>query len=222
MRTWSVVGQKGGSGKTTLTLHLAVAADSEDGLTVSVVDLDPQRSAEQWSEMRERLTGSDEPAVVHGTASGLDGMLAAARDTGTDLTVIDTPPMVEKCLIYAAAAGDVVIVPTRTGVFDQMALRETLEYLKRMGGVLAKVVVVVNAATKDREARAETEAIAREFGVAVLDASLDDQADLEKSLREGRGATERGKRTKVAKAVSEVYRQIRAFEARSTNPKSRR
>ncbi len=51
MRTWSFVNQKGGSGKTTLLLHVAVAA-MEAGLAVCVADLDPQRSAEKWAELR--------------------------------------------------------------------------------------------------------------------------------------------------------------------------
>src|SRR4051794_41087457 len=66
VRIWCVVSQKGGSGKTTLLLHLSVLAMAK-GLVVSVIDLDPQRSAEQWAELRERVIGADEPPIVHGT-----------------------------------------------------------------------------------------------------------------------------------------------------------
>jgi len=55
MRTWSVVSQKAGAEKPTLLLHVAIAAMAK-GLAVSVIDLDPQRSAEQWSELRETRT----------------------------------------------------------------------------------------------------------------------------------------------------------------------
>ena len=104
MRVWSLVSQKGGSGKTTLAIHLAIAAQLK-GEVVSIIDLDPQRSAEQWADMREARTGSDEPTVVHGTAPSLDAMLRSARDSGTDLVVIDTPPAVDRSMIFAAAAS---------------------------------------------------------------------------------------------------------------------
>jgi chromosome partitioning protein len=216
MRIWSVVSQKGGSGKTTLLLHLAVTAMA-GRLAVSVIDLDPQKSAEQWSELREARTGADEPAVVHGTPASLDGMLEAARDTRTDLVLIDTPSAVDKSMIYAAAAANVVIVPTRSGVFDRFALEETLDYLKRIGA-LGKTVVVLNAASTDKKAKAEIERAAAALGAAVLPAALDDQVDLAASLREGKGVTERGSKRKAAKAsvaakaVQEVYRQLEDFE----------
>ena len=80
MRIWSVVSQKGGSGKTTLLLHVSIAAMAK-GLAVSIFDLDPQRSAEQWAELRETLLKTEEPTVVHGAPIGLDGMIDAARET---------------------------------------------------------------------------------------------------------------------------------------------
>ncbi len=211
MRTWSVVSQKGGSGKTTLVLHLAIAAASE-GAAVSVVDLDPQRSAERWSELREERVKNDDLVVVHGTATGLAGMLKAARDNGTTLALIDTPPAVDKSMIYAAAAADVVIVPTRSSVMDQFSLRETLDYLKQIRA-LTKTVVVLNAASTDKAARADTEHLAGdEFGVGVLSVALADHVDLAASLRTGRGVTEAAPKRKAAKAVQDIYAELCAFE----------
>jgi chromosome partitioning protein len=211
MRTWSVVSQKGGSGKTTLLLHLAIAAMAK-GLTVSVFDLDPQRSAEQWSELRETRIKTDEPTVVHGTPTGLDGMLEAARETKTDLVLIDTPPSVDKSMIYAAAAADVVIVPTRSSVLDQFALKETLDYLMRIHA-LSKTVVVRNAPGRDAKANAEIERIAREdFGVPTLAITVEDQVDLAASLREGKGITESAPKRKAAKAIQELYQQLNIFD----------
>ncbi|MGE0630046.1 MAG: AAA family ATPase [Hyphomicrobiaceae bacterium] len=211
MRTWSVVSQKGGSGKTTLLLHLSVAAMAK-GCAVSVIDLDPQRSAEQWSELRETLAGTDEPPVVHGSPTGLDGMLEAARETDTDLVLIDTPPAVDKSMIYAAAAADVVIVPTRSSVLDQFALAETLDYLKRIGA-LGKTVIIINAPGSDKRARAETERIASDgFGVSVLPLALDDQIDFSSSLNEGRGVTEAAPRRKSARTVHAIYDRLCEFE----------
>lgn len=220
MRIWSVVSQKGGSGKTTLLLHLSVAAMTE-GLAVSVFDLDPQRSAEQWSELRESLLETDEPTVVHGTPTSLDGMLAAARETRTDLVLIDTPPAVDKSMIYAAAASDLVIVPTRAGVLDGFALRETLDYLKRIGA-LGKSVIVLNAPGGDRKGRADIVRIAEEeFGVPLLATTLEDQPDLAVSLREGKGVTESAPRRKAAKVVLEIYGLLVAIDRKLARSRGR-
>ena len=57
MRTLSLVSQKGGAGKTTLSLHLAVAAHMA-GFSVAIADLDPQVSAWKWSERRKGEPGA--------------------------------------------------------------------------------------------------------------------------------------------------------------------
>jgi len=58
MKTIAFVTQKGGAGKTTLAASIAVAAQ-ESGENVAILDLDPQRSLEDWGDNRE----SDKPAV---------------------------------------------------------------------------------------------------------------------------------------------------------------
>lgn len=231
MRIWSVVSQKGGSGKTTLLLHVSVLA-LHKGLSVSVLDLDPQRSAEQWSELREVLLDTDEPAVVHGAPADLDGMLEAAAETETDLVLIDTPPAVDKSLVFAAAAAHMVIVPTRLGVLDQFSLRETLDYLKRIGAI-AKTVVVLNGPAGDRKGKAEVERTAKEFGAAVLGSVLREQADLVASLGAGKGITEsapkaRAARTakgseaaKAAEAIEDIYRELDAFDRKLARTRAR-
>ena len=52
MRTIAVVSQKGGAGKTTLALHIAVAAELA-GYSTVLLDMDPQGTAEAWSDWRE-------------------------------------------------------------------------------------------------------------------------------------------------------------------------
>lgn len=211
MRIWAFVSQKGGSGKTTMVLQLAIAAMLE-GLAVLVLDLDPQRSAEQWSEFREDKLGTDEPVVVHGTPTDLSGMLEAARETDTDLVLIDTPPAVDRSMIYAASAGDIVVVPTKSNVLDQFSLRETLDYLDKIRA-LDKTVVTLNAPGKDKKARAETKAIAaEEFGAEILAVTLEDQAALASSLKQGRGVTETKRSPAAARAITDIYQRLCAFE----------
>ena len=86
MHVLAIIGQKGGNGKTTTALGLAVAA-SVAGHDVAVIDLDPQTTAANWSDRR----GKETPAVVSCQVSRLAQVLAAAAKEGADLAIIDTP-----------------------------------------------------------------------------------------------------------------------------------
>jgi len=220
MRKWGFVSQKGGCGKTTLVLQLSVLAVSK-GLAVSVLDLDPQRSAEQWSELREARQDVVEPTVVHGDALNLDPMLEAAEETGTDLVLIDTPPAVDRTMIYTAAASDIVIVPTRSNLTDQFSLSDTLDYLERIKA-LDKAVVILNAPSKDKDARVEIRRIAIEdFGVELLATSLEDQVDFAESLRMGQGIVEAAPRRRSANTIREIFDQLCEFERKITRARGR-
>jgi chromosome partitioning protein len=59
MYTVAMLSQKGGTGKTTLSLHLAVAAEKA-GQSAVVIDLDPQASSAEWKDSRK----GDTPVVV--------------------------------------------------------------------------------------------------------------------------------------------------------------
>ena len=96
MKVIAVVSQKGGVGKSTLSLATAVAATAE-GLAVAVIDLDPQVTASSWSDRREEET----PVVISTQAARLPRVLEAAEGEGADLVVIDTAPRAEQ-----AALGD--------------------------------------------------------------------------------------------------------------------
>ena len=81
----TVASRKGGSGKSTLTSSLAVAAH-EAGERVFVIDMDPQRSLVKWAEMR----GVDDVPVSAVTPGRLPATLAALEKNGFTLAIIDT------------------------------------------------------------------------------------------------------------------------------------
>ncbi len=86
MHVVAVIAQKGGTGKTTLALSLAVAAQ-QAGKTAAIVDLDPQATASNWSDRRQ----SDTPVVVSAQPVRLVQVLKSAEDGGARLVLIDTP-----------------------------------------------------------------------------------------------------------------------------------
>jgi len=106
MRVVSFVTQKGGSGKTSLTLSCAVAAE-EAGKRVLIVDLDPQGTAEAWYQDRDAET----PQLVRIDAADLDEALATARRQPFDLVLIDTPGRDEPSTAAAIARRTSALFP---------------------------------------------------------------------------------------------------------------
>ena len=116
MRTIALVSQKGGSGKTTLSVGLAIAHELAGGDAV-VIDLDPQGSAAVWGDLR----GDDPPPVVTAHPPRLARVLDAAREAGASLAVIDTAPREAGGAVEAARWADLMLVPCRPSAVDLAA-----------------------------------------------------------------------------------------------------
>ena len=121
MEKLAILGQKGGCGKSTTALGLAVAA-SMAGIETAVIDLDPQATASKWSDRRDK----EAPAVVSCQVSRLSQVLDAAERQGAKLAIIDTPGKSTDAAIAAAKVASFVLVPIQPQLFDI----ETLEAVK--------------------------------------------------------------------------------------------
>ena len=137
MKVIALISQKGGAGKSTLAVSLAVAAE-HDGRSVAVVDLDPQASATNWSERREAET----PVVASSTPVRLESVLSAAEQQGADLVLIDTPPRADQTAISAAKVADLVIISCRPAILDLETVATTIELVRSAGN--QQIVVVLN------------------------------------------------------------------------------
>src|ERR1700722_1987957 len=128
MKTITILSQKGGTGKTTLALHLAVAAE-QAGETVIVIDLDPQASAMAWKDVRSAET----PDVISVTPGRFQKALDAAKEAGVTLTLIDTAPHSQDVSYAAAKAADLVLITCLHGFLDVNAIGTTAELVERAG-----------------------------------------------------------------------------------------
>lgn len=123
--------QKGGSGKTTVAAHLAIA-HARRGFSVAILDVDPQGSLGVWLEAREATLGSDTTGLTFRTASGW-GARREARALARDhaIVVVDTPPKSDMEARPAIEAADLVCIPVQPTPVDLWATSATLEMLAR-------------------------------------------------------------------------------------------
>jgi chromosome partitioning protein len=128
MQTIVIVSQKGGTGKTTIAIHLAVSAERA-GKPAVVIDLDPQASAAAWRDLR----NEEAPAVESVQPARLAATLKAAEQAGAEFTVIDTPARSENTALEAVRAADLALIPCRPGFFDTAAMSFTANLLKLAG-----------------------------------------------------------------------------------------
>jgi chromosome partitioning protein len=150
MQIIAIASQKGGSGKTTIAGHIAVAAQDAGAGPVVLIDIDPQGSLTDWWNIRQTTT----PLFARASASRLAAGIDKIRELGVRLLIIDTPPAITDAIVDAIALADFVIVPARPSPHDLRAAGATVEIVERLGKPMA---FVVNAATP--RARITTEAI---------------------------------------------------------------
>ena len=136
MFTISLIGQKGGTGKTTVALGLAVAA-ARAGHATAIVDLDPQASAARWKDRR----ADENPAVVSAQAPRLKQAMETAKFGGVDFVFIDTAGRKDNSALNAARCSDLVLIPTRTSILELETLPEVNDLLRLAGSPSAFVVL---------------------------------------------------------------------------------
>jgi chromosome partitioning protein len=150
MQIIAVASQKGGSGKTTLAGHIAVAADRAGWGRVALVDTDPQGSLSEWWNARKAET----PLFARTVTARLAADIERMRSFGIELLIVDTPPAIEATIVEVIRLADLVIIPARPSPHDLRAVGATVELIERLAKPL---VFVLNAATP--RARITSEAV---------------------------------------------------------------
>jgi cellulose biosynthesis protein BcsQ len=121
----AIVSQKGGSGKTTLSVNLAAAAEGA-GAVALIIDTDPQATASQWGSWR----ADKAPEVIDSAPPRIQAKVDAAKQQGATVIVIDTPPHADSAASRAVEVADLVLVPCRPSAFDLAAIKTTVSLVR--------------------------------------------------------------------------------------------
>ena len=122
----SVLNQKGGVGKTTLSISLAAALAGRK-LRVLLVDSDPQGSALDWVAVRK----DDAPFAAVGIPKPILHLELPKMVKDYDVVVIDGPPRIYEVARSAVMASDAVLIPVLPSQFDVWAAEETVKLLEQ-------------------------------------------------------------------------------------------
>ena len=197
MRVVAMASQKGGSGKTTLSGHLAVQAQMAGQGPVVLIDIDPQGSLSDW--WNERT--SEYPAFAQTTVARLAADLEMLRQQGFKLAVIDTPPAITMAIQSVINVAELVVVPTRPSPHDLRAVGATVDLCDRAGKPL---IFVVNAATPKARITSDAAVALSQHGT-VAPITLHQRTDFAASMIDGRTVMEVDPKGKSAAEVAALW-----------------
>lgn len=191
----SIVSQKGGAGKTTLAVNLAVAATAS-GIKGTLIDLDPQATAANWGDRRQTAA----PSVISAQAARLSQVLKQISETCW--VFIDTPPAISNTTIVAVRVADIVLVPSRAAIFDLDTLGATLD-LVHMGQ--KEAAVVLNAVPHRGQDAEEAREVIAAYGASIAPVTIGHRAAFQHASTVGLGVIEYEPRGKAAIEVQELF-----------------
>jgi chromosome partitioning protein len=193
MKILAVVSRKGGAGKTTISTHLAVTAESL-GITTALFDLDPQASAALWADHR----GESFPAVMPAQHPRLVALLKQAEAQGAGLVILDTPPEADTIASAAAEHADAILIPCRPSSLDLDAIGASVRIARAVGKA---PFVVINAAPIQGTEVEEMRAALSSAGVEVAPVVLHQRKAFSARMQEGRTAVEIEPKGKAAEEI---------------------
>ena len=182
MNVIAVTSQKGGTGKTTLSAHLAVEAERAGKGPVVLVDCDPQGSLTSWWNVRQNET----PVLIQTSLAKLANDLDALRGTGVQLVIIDTPPAITWTIVNVIKVCDIVVIPVRPSPHDLAATGSTVDLIEGLG---KPMIFVVNSASQRARITGEAAVALSQHGT-VAPSIIHHRTDFAASMIDGRTVME--------------------------------
>lgn len=208
-RTITVAQQKGGSGKTTVAVNLAVHLLAQ-GHSVAVLDTDPQGSLGRWFMTRMETTDGD-PGLEFSTASAWGvGYECDKLRRSNDFVIVDTPPKADSDLRPALREADLVIVPVSASQLDIWATEAVLELVER---TRKQALTVLNRARSGTRLSAGMVDEMQKLDAPVAETVLGNRVVFAEALGEGFGVTERQRSGAAATEIAALWDEINTILA---------
>ena len=200
MHVLVLASQKGGAGKTTLSRHLAVAAERAGEGPVVLIDADPQGGLAGWWNRRAAAS----PVFFASRLEDLPKHIAQARSGGFKLVIIDTPPQATGLIRAVVGLADLVLIPTRPSPDDLDAVGRTIDIVE---DARKPMVFVINGATRHARITAQA-AIALSQSGTVATATIHHSVAFPTSGIDGRTVGELDHGSNSSKEIAELWKYV--------------
>ena len=197
--------QKGGTGKTTLAVHLALAFIKYHNLKVAIIDTDPQGSLGKWFVIRSEKKVSNDNLTFK-TAS----LWGAQYESKTlkkdnDIVIIDTPPKIQSDARPSIEASDLVIIPMTPSHVDFWATEAIIEIAKK---AKKKILIQINRANRRSKLISKTNEYINSINVSATKTIIGHRQIYASSMGEGKTAVEKQKKGNAVEEIKELSGQI--------------
>lgn len=204
MKIVSVISQKGGSGKTTLTANLSVIASLKKK-RVLLLDTDPQKSLYHWWERRTQ----EMPNLADIGIDDLEKTISNLKKDSYDMVFIDTPPHTSKTINSVVNVSDLILIPVKPSPNDLRAVGNTISLIKNKN---KKFIFVINQANKQATITLSTATELSRYG-EVCTSIIANRLDYITSLIDGHGVLEmKGKNMRSVEEVEGLFKYINDYK----------
>ena len=197
--------QKGGSGKTTLAVHLALAFIKYHNLKVAIIDTDPQGSLGKWFMIRtEKKVSNDN--LTFKTAS-LWGAQYESKSLKKDhdIVIIDTPPKIESDARPSIESADLVLIPIAASHVDFWATGAIVEIAKKAN---KKILIQINRSSQRSKLISKTNEFIKSLSLSATKTIIGNRQIFAASMGEGKTAVEKQKKSSAVEEIKKLSEQI--------------
>ena len=197
--------QKGGTGKTTLAVHLAMAFIKYHNLKVAIIDTDPQGSLGKWFMIRTENKVSNENLTFK-TAS----LWGAQYESKTlkndhDIVIIDTPPKIESDARPSIEAADLVLIPMAASHVDFWATGAIVEIAKKAN---KKILAQINRSSQRSKLIDKTKDFIKSLDLQSTETIIGNRQIYTSSMGEGKTAVEKQRKGNAIDEIKKLSGQI--------------
>lgn len=208
MKVIAILNQKGGSGKTTISTHLARALQLA-GHRVLLVDSDPQGSSRDWAAVREEqpvvVVGIDRPTIERDLKKISENM---------DYVIIDGAPQTKDLAVSAIKAADLILIPVQPSPYDVWATNDLVELVKQRmeitDGKLKAAFVVSRVITGTKIGGEVAEALTG-YEIPVLESQLTQRIIYPTTAAQGTTVLDEEPSGTAAKEVNALMEEVLSY-----------
>jgi len=197
--------QKGGSGKTTIAVHLALAFIKYHNLKVAVIDTDPQGSLGKWYMIRtEKKISNDNLTFKTASLWGAQYESKALKKDH-DIVIIDTPPKIESDARPSIESADLVIIPIAASHVDFWATGAIVEIAKKAN---KKILIQINRSSQRSKLITKTNEFIKSLNLSATKTIIGNRQIFAASMGEGKTAVEKQKKSNAVEEIKQLSEQI--------------